>query len=189
MRSYATVFSRRGALPAASAVLGMLVTYFVLQLLSTASWAILASTTPGASQPEFPLLVVSLVWGTLPFAVGVFVGLWVLAPIAAELHVAHVITRALLAAAAGIVVAFLVQFAGALFGSLNSSDAFVFGWFEATLRMVGNNFDYSAGFALFNAVTQGISLIPLTVLAGVLLWVWLQNHPHKHAVSGLIDEV
>lgn len=105
------------------------------------------------------------------------------------MHIVHVITRALLAVAAGTVMAFLVTFAGALFMQVSASDGFVFGWLDAALRAAGRNVGSAAGWALYSAVPQGIALIPLTVLTGVLLWLWLHKHPHKHAVSGLIDEV
>ena len=34
-----------------------------------------------------------------------------------------------------------------------------------------------------------VTTLPLGVLAGVLLWLWRKDHPPKHPLSGLIDEV
>ena len=190
MRGFASLFGRRGVLAAAFAASTVLVVSVVLQLLSTAvSWIFISSQQSGVFSFSDAAPVVGLVLGALPFAVGVFISLWLLAPIGAELHIAHVITRSLLAVAAGIVVVFLVLFSGALFAQMSASDGLVFGWLVAAFRAVGRNVGSAAGWALYSSVTQGIALIPLTVLTGVLLWLWLHKHPHKHAVSGLIDEV
>lgn len=190
MRGFASLFGRRGVLAAAFAAATVLVVTVVLQLLSTVvSWVFIVSQQSGLFDLSTAAPIVGLILGSLPFAIGVFASLWLLAPIAAELHIAHVITRALLAVAVGIAVTFFVLFIGAMFGQLSASDGLVFGWIDAAFRVAGRNIGSAAGWALYSSATQGISLIPLTVLTGVLLWLWLHKHPQKHAVSGLIDEV
>ena len=43
--------------------------------------------------------------------------------------------------------------------------------------------------ALLSALSGLISVLPIGVLAGVLAWYWLSQHPAKHQVSGMLDEV
>lgn len=191
-RRFASLFGRRGVLAAAAAALIVLGTRVVLQLLTTAVDAGLALTQSNSSQvlsQLFPYYAWGLVLGILPFAIGVFLCLWLLAPIAAELHIAHVITRSLLAAAAGAVVVFLVQLLGSLFQNFDDSAGRVFGWAQGFFTTVSSNAGWAFSTSLYSALSTAINLIPLTVLAGVLLWVWLRAHPAKHEVSGLIDQV
>jgi len=113
---------------------------------------------------------------TLPLAIGVFVSLWLIAPLAAELTVRFVITRGLLASAAGtvlvLVVAIVVDF----------------------ITMLGFGFDirgfaHSVIVAIGTAVDVFIYTTPIVALAAVLLWLWLREHPREYEVSGLIDEL
>lgn len=188
MRRFASLFGRRGVLAAAAAALIVLGTQVVLQLLSTLLHLGVIVTQGNQSE----LLSVSLwgfVLGPLPFVIGVFLSLWLLAPVAAELHIAHVITRSLLAVAVGAVVVFLVHLSGGLLGQVSSSEGMVFGWAAAAFGSVVSTFGSALGNAVYGALGMAINLVPLSVLAGVLLWVWLRNHPAKHPVAGLIDEV
>ena len=190
MRRFASLFGRRGVLAAAAAALIVLGAEVVQQVLTTAAYAGLAlgqSNSQDVLPALFPTYLWGLVLGVLPFVVGVFLSLWLLAPVAAELHIAHVITRSLLAVAAGGLIVFLVQLLGSLFRSFDSSAGQVFGWAAGFFTTVSSNEQWA--FSIYTALSTAISLIPLTVLAGVLLWVWLQAHPAKHPVSGLIDEV
>jgi len=45
------------------------------------------------------------------------------------------------------------------------------------------------GRALATALGSLVGLLPLGVLAGVLLRAWRRDHPPRHPLSGLIDEV
>jgi hypothetical protein len=65
----------------------------------------------------------------------------------------------------------------------------VFGWASGFFTTVSSNASWAFSNALYTAVTAAINLIPLTVLSGVLLWIWLRAHPAKHPVAGLIDKV
>ena len=122
------------------------------------------------------------------FALGYFVCLWVIAPIAAELRVGHVITRAFLATGVGATLVFVAyailavtssfSFVGAIFGS-----TFPQVGFEGNAAMAG------LGVALSTAFSALVAQLPLGVLGGVLLWLWRQEHAPKHPLSGLIDEV
>jgi hypothetical protein len=191
-RRFASLFGRRGVLAAAVGALIVLGTQVVQQLLSTALYAGMA-LTQGNDQTYltqlFPAYLWALVLGILPFAIGVFLCLWLLAPIAAELHIAHVITRSLLAVAAGALVVFLIQLLESLFRNYDKSAGLTFGWAQGFFTTVTSNADWAFSNALFTALSTAISLIPLTILAGVLLWVWLRAHPAKHEVVGFIDKV
>ena len=192
MRRFASLFGRRGVLAAAAATLIVLGAEVVQQLLTTAAYAGLAlgqSNSQDVLPVLFPAYLWGLVLGVLPFVIGVFLSLWLLAPVAAELHIAHVITRSLLAVAVGGLVVFLVQLLASLFRNFDSSAGQVFGLASGFFHTVSANADWAFSNSLYLALSTAISLIPLTVLAGVLLWVWLQTHPAKHPVSGLVDEV
>ena len=188
MRRFASLFGRRGVLAAAAAALMVLGTQIVLQLLSTLLYAgVIVAQRSQAEMVSAGLW--AFVLGSLPFVIGVFLSLWLLAPIAAELHIAHVITRSLLAVAAGAVVVFLVYLSGGLLSQVSSSEGMVFGWAYAVFGSLVSTFGSALSNAVYGALGTAINLIPLTVLAGVLLWVWLRGHPAKHPVAGLIDEV
>jgi hypothetical protein len=113
---------------------------------------------------------------SLPLAVGVFLGLWLLAPIASELRAFHVAMRSILAIGVGSTLHFIVAAVlGAIFvSSVTSSLDFI---------------PHALGFALQSAVSLLIHVLPLGILASVLAWVWLTAHPPKHQVSGMLDEV
>jgi hypothetical protein len=192
MRRFASLFGRRGILAAASAAIVVIGTQVVLQLLSsimTAGLLLAQNNGDSGLNQVFPAYVWGLVLGVLPFAIGVFLSLWLLAPIAAELHIAHVVTRSLLAVAAGALVIFLVQLLGSLFHNFDRSAGQVFGWASGFFTTVSSNASWAFSNALYTAVTAAINLIPLTVLSGVLLWIWLRAHTAKHPVAGLIDKV
>ena len=86
-------------------------------------------------------------------------------------------------------IVFLVQLVGMLFQSFDRSAGLVFGWASGFFSTLSSNADWAFSNSLYVALSTAINLIPLTVLAGVLLWIWLRAHPAKHEVSGLIDQV
>jgi hypothetical protein len=121
----------------------------------------------------------------LPFAIGVLLSLWFIAPIATELHVAHVITRSLLAAAVGAVLALLVTFVVSLVGLLSG------GGLMSNLmltRFSGETILSIVRSAVSTGAREFVSSAPLVILVGVLLWIWLEQHPSKHPVSGIVDQ-
>ncbi len=122
-------------------------------------------------------LVDDLLHYLLPFALGVFVALWLLAPISDELTTRFVITRAGLAALAGSIVVILVNLVVGLVGSLSG------GGFDSTLLLQSVVGAFTTGLGIF------IFKTPVVMFAGVLLWLWLRDHPREYAVAGLIDEL
>ena len=188
MRGFASLFGRRGVLAAAIAALIILGTYVVQRLLSSLLYAGVM-ISQGSVDELFPGFLLGTVLGVLPFVIGVFLSLWLLAPVAAELHIAHVITRSLLAAACGAVVVFVVTLLESLFSNYDESAGQVFGWAFGLFSTVSSSAGWAFSNALFGALNLAISLAPITILACVLLWIWLRAHLAKHVVAGLIDEV
>ena len=124
----------------------------------------------------------------LPFAIGVFLALWFVAPIAADLRLFHVITRALLVAAIGGALAIVVAIIGALLGAFNYSA----GLSSNIVANLGYDFGGALsriGFAVSSGLTLFIGALPVVLLACVLLWIWLERHPRNHQVAGIVDEV
>ena len=115
----------------------------------------------------------------VPFAVGFFVSLWIVAPIAEELGVGHVITRAILATGIASTVLFVVLALLAIGGAVRG------------LPLGFDPGDAVSGLlnALQTAIGVFVTHLPLGVLAGVLLWTWRRDNPPKKPLSGLIDEV
>ena len=191
---------RRGRLPAFVAALGLAGLLMAQRLLSgligwleiTGLIAMqgnegspetgLVGLTVGAFEPGLS----DLLFFVLPFALGVFIALWLLAPVSHELELRFVLTRAGLAAAAGSLVFLVVGLARALLGWLGVDEGVFqsFGLTGDTPALVQGVFRALAG-----AVQTFISVTPAVMLVVVLLWLWLRDHPREYDVSGLIDEV
>lgn len=122
------------------------------------------------------------------FTIGYFLSLWILAPIAAELRVGHVITRAVLATGVGATIVFIVFGVLALLESFTFVEA-VFGYSFPQVGFEGNRAVVGLSSALSTAFAAFMAQLPLGVLAGVMLWLWRKDHAPKHPLSGLIDEV
>jgi hypothetical protein len=188
-RDLAKALQRPGALPPFLTALGIFVALVVLGFLGATLGAL--STTVQADFPaEFFLQIwaAQLVWGLagpLPIALGAFVCFWQIAPIAPNLRLAHVVTRALLAGLAGTLLLFLL---GLLFGFLlwvlslagfaDSGDFFGRGGPGAGILQL-----------LFQSLATFLQVLPVLVLGAVLLWGWLQRHPPKQRLAGSLDEV
>ena len=188
-RDLAKAIQRPGALPPFLTALGIFAVLVVLGFLGTTLGTL--STTVQADLPaEFFLQAwaTQLVWGLagpLPIALGAFVCFWQIAPIAPNLRLAHVVTRAVLAGLAGTLLLFLL---GLLFGFLL--------WVLSLGGLVddGDFFgDDGPGEALlpllFRSLATFLQVLPVLVLGAVLLWGWLQRHPPKQRLAGTLDEV
>lgn len=134
----------------------------------------------------FPFLGVLLF--ALPFAAGFFVSLWIIAPIAEELRIPHVVTRAVLATGVASTAVFIALAITGVIGALGFDGAF-FGQAFPFPRFDGANAAGALGRALTSAALTFVGSLPLGVLAGVLLWLWRKDHPPRRPLSGLIDEV
>jgi hypothetical protein len=180
----------RGALVAAITALGVGLTILAGRLLialvellepttSTFGWVAYAPLATDGATSAVPaeatlLSPVGLALATiLPFTVGYFVALWVIAPITHELRVGHVITRSILATGVGATLWFVSL-------GVIATISFV------SIGAVGE-IAPQLGYALVSALTALITLLPLGVLGGVLQWVWRTGHPSEHHIEGLID--
>jgi len=157
----------RGALVAAVTALGVGLALVVGRVL-LALVELLEPTT--ATTPIVAWLVLATI---LPFTVGYFLALWVIAPITHELRVGHVITRSILATGVGATLWFISL---AVIATITFASA---GDIEEIAPQLG--------YALASALTALITLLPLGVLGGVLQWVWRTGHPAQHHIEGLID--
>lgn len=201
-KSLVTNVRRPGALPALVAAAGLLAFLAFQRALFTLVGFIGMGAYAGQSSSSgldelTQLTLVADYWQgalssvlltSLPLAFGVFVSLWILAPIADSLVLRFVIARSVLAGAIGSVLVFLVS---------------IIAWFIAAVNQTGSLFGNSfpwpvssvAGLLapLFSALTSASSTFVLTlpgvVLAGVLLWMWLRGRDEPHNVSGILDEV
>jgi hypothetical protein len=106
----------------------------------------------------------------IPFAIGVVLSFWQLAPVAPQLRMAHVVTRSLLAAVVGAVLTYLVS----VIAVLSVGTQGVLGALQSPLPPA------------LSILIQGLVVVPL---AALLLWGRLQSHPPRTAPAGALDEV
>lgn len=176
---------RKGRLPALVTSLAIAVYLVVKSVLQLLLWwfVSLGLTTVN---PPIGLVANDLYFGAipnevlvtvLPFCLGVFLGLWLIAPLAEQLTLAFVLTRGALAAAAGGILVLVVNFFVALFGAISPMRFDLPGFLQGALNAV------SSGAGMFLAEVIAV------LFASVLLWLWLKEHPREYTVSGLIDEV
>ena len=191
---------RPGVVPALVTALGVLGFLVLQRVLSTLVSLIgiagytTDGTVSGLYELEQPGIAVTLWVGAMqelllvavPFAFGVFVSLWILAPIADSLRLRHVFARATLAAAIGTGMVFLVGAIAAFATAVSQAGS-----------LFGNSFPWPSPFAVLNPLLQAlitalsvfVAVLPVVLLAGVLLWTWLRGRDAPHEVSGILDEV
>jgi hypothetical protein len=179
--------ARPGIVPAFLAGLGVFVALLVIGFLQALFSTLQVVTAEPAGQ-DF----VGAVWGgqvfnsltgPLPFAVGVFLCFWQVAPIAPVLRLAHVVTRSILAALVGGAVMWLVTFIAVIVLDISQAP------FSFRAADVFGQLGPDALRALFQALSVTAGYLPIAVLAGILLWGWLQRHPLATPVHGALDEV
>lgn len=188
-RDLAKAIQRPGALPQFLTALGILAALVALAFLGATLSALSIATQMDYSADFFLQIWASqLGWGLagpLPIALGAFLCFWQIAPIAPNLRLAHVVTRAILAGLAGTLLLFLVGLAW---------------WLVSQLLAFGGGI---SGTGLYNVVALGpgplsllfqslatfVQVLPVLVLGAVLLWGWLQRNRPTASVSGVLDEV
>ena len=185
--------TKRGRVPALVTAVGVLVVLLAQAVLGSLvgymqylGYSIGQQGNPGPY--GFSPSVETILRYILPFALGVFLSLWVVAPVSHELTLPFVLTRAGLASLAGALLVIIVNALFALFGAI-SATGHLFGNSFPTPGFDGNYFGQNLLGSLASGLNSFISDTPLVLLAGVLLWLWLREHPREYAVSGLIDEI
>ena len=123
------------------------------------------------------------------FGLGFFVSLWLVAPIAEELRVGHVVTRAVLATGIASTVVFIAYATFGVIGAFSPSGGSLAGYEFPWPTFSGDNAVLALGRALETGLQTFVGMLPLGVLAGVLLWLWRKDHPPKHPLAGYIDEI
>ena len=178
---------RKGRLPALVTALGVaayLAAKSVLQLLlgwfvNSGYAAISPDEYSPSYGPQFGAIPHELLVITLPFCFGIFLALWLIAPLAEQLTLAFVLTRGALAAAAGGILVLVVNFVISLVGAFSLGTLY----FHLQEFLQGSINAVSTGAGMF------IAELVAVLFASVLLWFWLKQHPREYTVSGLIDEV
>jgi hypothetical protein len=180
-----TALTRPGA---GSALLAGLGVYLVLALQSILGTIVFVVTDASYSQDAASYLSLilpaslPLAFGApLPFAIGVFLCFWQIAPVAPQLRMAHVVTRALLAAVVGAVATGILGFIVAFVVNLSELPGGL-GSIADHLTQAGRSVLPGA----LNILIDGLVVVPL---AALLLWGWLKSHPPKNAPAGALDEV
>lgn len=172
-RTLVSLARRRGRLPALVAALGIAAVLLLLRALNE----LVSVAAPGGQAGFDARIVVDFLPVALPFALGVFLGLWLIAPLADELTLPFVATRGALATAAGAILVIIAQLAIALVGAVSP------GPFD------GDELAKDALLSVLAGASSFINYLLPVLFASVLLWLWLRAHPRDYAVSGLIDEV
>ena len=178
---------RRGALAAAVTALGVggaLVAMLVVQQAITMI-GLIGQQGSGIEVVLWGGLASDLALTILPFTAAYFLALWLVAPIAAELGLRHVIARAVLATGIAATAVFLVR---AIVGIVRSLtwDRPVFSNSFPEVDVV-TSIPGELLSALQGSLFLFFSLLPLGILAAVFLWLWRREHPAEFEVAGLID--
>jgi hypothetical protein len=178
---------RPGAVPAFLAGLGVfaavLLIIFLKSLFSTLSVIVNASIAGDFIGQVWAGVLLSSLTGPLPLAIGVFLCFWQVAPIAPVLRLAHVVTRSILATLVGGAVIWIASLVIQVVVEVSQTP------FATPAGVVLGRLGQEALLSLFGALTVTVQYLPVTVLAGILLWGWLQRHPLDKAVHGALDEV
>lgn len=176
-RSFESLSGNRTLVAAALAASIVVAVHIVQEIARIFLNFFLLFTQPGMTDPWSatpPTLLFALAVGVVPFALGFFLCLWLLAPIAAELRLSAVIGRSLLAVAGGTVAVFIAGVLGSLFTGFDESAGLVFGWAYGALATATGNIGWAATQAVYSAIGTAISVAPLAILAGVLVWIGLR---------------
>ncbi|MES1170668.1 MAG: hypothetical protein ABUL47_08275, partial [Leifsonia sp.] len=128
-------------------------------------------------------LLVASITGPLPFAIGVFLCFWQIAPIAPVLRLAHVVTRSILGSLVGGAVIWVASLVVQVGVEVSNTP------FATPASTVIGKLGSDLILSLFGALTATVQYVPTAVLAGILLWGWLQRHPLDTRVHGALDEV
>ncbi len=133
-----------------------------------------------AGFPEFVFVYV------LPISAGLFLSFWFIAPVSELLGLGHVITRTVLAAGVASTLYFIVKVLVDVIVSIVADRPLLADSFPS-LSFNGPGILAILAQALQGALSTFVSLLPLAVLAGILLWHWRKANPPTFHVEGLID--
>lgn len=172
-RTIVSLARRRGRLPALVAALGVAAVLVLVRTLNE----LVSFAAQGGDDGFDGNQIADYLPLALPFALGVFLGLWLIAPLADELTLPFVFTRGALATAAGAILVIVAHLVIAVVAAVSP------GPFD------GRALADDAVLSVLTGVSSFVNHLVLVLFASVLLWLWLRAHPRDYAVSGLIDEV
>ncbi|HEX7834125.1 MAG TPA: hypothetical protein VF479_01510 [Pseudolysinimonas sp.] len=178
-----TVLTRPGVGSALLAALGVYAVLAAQNLLGTIAFVV---TDPIYSQDAGSYLglyvkgaLPTALGASLPFAIGVFLSFWQVAPVSPQLRMAHVVTRSLLAAVIGAFATLVIGFVVA--ATVNLTQGGLDGIADGLLDAAHSVLPGALGILI-----DGLVVVPL---AALLLWGRLQSHPPKTAPRGALDDV
>jgi hypothetical protein len=184
----ATALTRPGVGLALLAALGVYLVLALRTVLSTIAYLVTSSSDPATYLTLVGPASFALAFGPpLPFAIGVFLSFWQLAPVAPQLRMAHVVTRALLAAVVGALATLVLGFLVALVINLSEASGPILA--GSDFASIGRSVLDAARSVLPGALSILIDGLVVVPLAALLLWGRLQVHPPKTAPAGALDEV
>lgn len=179
----------RGALVAAvtAGAVGLTLVVQELAQLVIGQIAVAASGQDlGAAGFTWGFLGLAFLTTTLPFTIGFFLSLWFVAPISEKLGLGHVITRSVLATGIAATLWFVVRSVVQTVLAIGF-DRPIFSNSFPQLQFTGPDLVSILGWSLQGALLAFVTILPLGVLAGILLWLWRKANPPKFHVEGLID--
>lgn len=139
----------------------------------------------------WPLPLESIV-ADLIIGIAVFLGFWVVAPIAHELDLRHVLTRSVLVTGIAASVAWIVGVVRDLVVTLLTCTAPSLVGLEDGQCLpfglwVGQALPATLGFGVLHALAFAVLAAPAVLLGGILLWMRRRARPLDVQVSGIID--
>jgi hypothetical protein len=185
--SITKAITRPGVVPAFFAGLGVFLLLLAIGFLHSLFSTLTAITQFGSGGDQVAQIwggqLLESLTGPLPFAVGVFLCFWQLAPIAPMLRLAHVVTRSILAALLGALAMWLVLVVAQVIADIATSP------FSFHAANVFGSLGADVLGSLFSAFGATAQYLPSVALAAILLWGWQQRHPNARPVHGALDEV
>ena len=172
-----------GPLMVGLGVAGWLVTLHLVELIpQTIQW----SGFVGSPLP-IERWVTDLIIGAI-----VFLAFWIVAPIAGELDLRHVIMRAALVTGIAATVSWVVSVVITLVKTLLACTAPALvglgdRYCEPFGTYIGVSLPATLGFELLYAVAFAVFIAPAVILGAVLLWMRRRERPLDAQVSGIID--
>ena len=191
MSRFEGVSSRHRVLPAVAVAVFILVFVLTERIVSAAMY-FGTTIAQGSIQDGANLLSAFLSLQVLaipvPFVIGVFAWLWLVAPVTAELRLSAVIGRSLLAAVSGVIVAVVVNIVLGMQGWFGNAQFFANSSNQAVESLFADGSNVIP-FVLQDVILTALDVLPLVVLAVVLTWSWLIRHPGRQSADAVAAAV
>ena len=177
--SIRTLLLRRGGLVAAVTTIAIVAALLTRDFLVALIPGIQSGIVPFAPLGERFLLTY------VPFAVGTFLCLWLLVPVAAQLEMRFVVSRPALATASGALLVIIVATVVLLVRFATTEGSF--GLSGTGVYVDGSSLGSGIRGVLVVGLQLLVSALPAVLLFALFQWQWLKNHPANHDVAGILD--